>query len=184
MKVYISNYRYHWLSPYKILNAVFFWKKDYYPYDKDPPKWLNAFCVGLKAALNKIHPAISYVKIDPYDTWSMDTTLGLIVLPVLKQLKATQHGAPFTNDEDVPDALKSMNAPRVEHDYDTDEFFEARWDYILDQMIWSFEQMRAECDFGYKNLLDDEDISDYHVRQTKIKNGFRLFGKYYQNLWD
>ena len=28
MKVYISNYRDHWLSPYTILEKVCFWEKD------------------------------------------------------------------------------------------------------------------------------------------------------------
>ena len=32
------------------------------------------------------------VKIDPWDTWNMDHTLALIVLPMLRQLKEKQHG--------------------------------------------------------------------------------------------
>ena len=42
-----------------------------------------------------------YVKIDKYDTWSMDHTLSLIIVPMLKQLKATQHGSPNVDDEDL-----------------------------------------------------------------------------------
>ena len=30
------------------------------------------------------------VRIDPWDTWSMDDTLAQIILPMLKQLKNTQ----------------------------------------------------------------------------------------------
>jgi hypothetical protein len=184
LKVYISNYRNHWLSPYKIVQAATFWKKDYDPYDEEPPGWLNAICVGIQSVLDKLHPAINYVKIDRFDTWSMDETLGLIILPMLKQLKETKQGAPFTDDEDVPDAIKSMNAPRVEHSYDIDDFHFARWNYILDQMIWSFEAIQVASDFGYANLLVDEAIDEFHARQDRIKNGFRLFGKYYQGLWD
>ena len=36
------------------------------------------------------------VKIDKYDTWSMDTTLAHIVIPMLKQLKDTKHGVPLS----------------------------------------------------------------------------------------
>ncbi|WP_440233658.1 hypothetical protein, partial [Escherichia coli] len=40
MKVYISNYRDHWISPYTILEKVFFWRE----IDYDEPiidKWAN-----------------------------------------------------------------------------------------------------------------------------------------------
>ena len=42
------------------------------------------------------------IKIDPWDTWSMDLTLALIIHPMLKQLHKTSHGAPYVDDEDVP----------------------------------------------------------------------------------
>ena len=34
-----------------------------------------------------------YIKIDRYDTWSMDSTLSMIILPMLKQLKETKHAS-------------------------------------------------------------------------------------------
>ena len=42
------------------------------------------------------------VQIDKWDTWNMDATLAHIIVPMLKQLKATKHGAPYVADEDVP----------------------------------------------------------------------------------
>ena len=45
------------------------------------------------------------VRIDPWDTWSMDRTLALIIYPMLKQLHKTNHGAPCTDDDDVPELL-------------------------------------------------------------------------------
>lgn len=83
------------------------------------------------------------VKIDRWDTWSMDHTLAHIILPMLKQLKATNHGHPS-------------------------ELTEQEWDEIQNKMIWSFEQK-----------IKDED--DDHARMAE---GFRLFGRFYQNLWD
>ncbi len=44
----------------------------------------------------------------------MDYTLSHIVVPMLKQLKETKHGAPFVDDEDVPEELKSTSAPPKE----------------------------------------------------------------------
>jgi hypothetical protein len=184
MKVYISNYRDHWISPYTILKSAFFWRKDYDAYDEEPPVWLTKVCEGLKAFLDKIHPQINYVKIDSYDTYSMDETLGKIILPMLKQLKTQKQGAPLTDDEDVPDAIKSMNAPRVESPYDIDEFHFLRWDYVLDQMIWSFEQVQPDCAWEDEYHTESGDDWDgYAAHQKRIQNGFRLFGKYFQNLW-
>ena len=59
------------------------------------------------------------IHIDDYDTWSMDHTLAPIIAPMLKQLKATKHGAPFVDDEDVPEHLRSTNAKPKENKWDT-----------------------------------------------------------------
>lgn len=146
------------------------------------------------------------VRIDPWDTYSADHTLGLIILPVLKQLKETTHGAPFVDDEDVPDELKSTAAPSKENEWDTDDNHFKRWEWCLDQMIWSFENVVNDewesqfhtgnhdwywekCENGnYLMVPNEKDTSEYDVDGAKaysqrIDNGLRLFGKYYRSLW-
>ena len=202
MKVYLSKYRYHWISPYTVLEKVFFWRE----IDYDEPiidKWsdrLAPICQGIQKVLDFIHPKINYVKIDRWDTWSMDYTLSFIVVPMLKQLKETKHGAPFVDDEDVPEELKSTSAPPKENEWDTDESHFKRWDWALNEMIWAFEQNldnnseekffdhaewdEKEKDFG-KNLHKIKiDQPGLKAHQDRKANGFRLFGKYYQGLWD
>ena len=202
MKVYLSKYRYHWISPYTVLEKVFFWREIEY----DEPiidKWsdrLTPLCQGIQKVLDFIHPKINYVKIDRWDTWSMDYTLSFIIVPMLKQLKETKHGAPFVDDEDVPEELKSTSAPPKENDYDIDENHFKRWDWALNEMIWAFEQNidtnsedkffdhaewdEKEKDFG-KNLHKIKiDQPGLKAHQDRKANGFRLFGKYYQGLWD
>jgi hypothetical protein len=202
VKVYLSKYRYHWISPYTVLEKVFFWRE----IDYDEPiidKWsdrLTPLCQGIQKVLDFIHPKINYVKIDRWDTWSMDYSLSFIVVPMLKQLKETKHGAPFVDDEDVPEELKSTSAPPKENDYDTDENHFKRWDWALNEMIWAFEQNldhdsedkffdhaewdEKEKDFG-KNLHKIKiDQPGLKAHQDRKANGFRLFGKYYQGLWD
>ena len=202
MKVYLSKYRYHWISPYTVLEKVFFWRE----IDYDEPiidRWsdrLAPICQGIQKVLDFIHPKINYVKIDRWDTWSMDYTLSFIVVPMLKQLKETKHGAPFVDDEDVPEELKSTSAPPKENEWDTDENHFKRWDWALNEMIWAFEQNldnnseekffdhaewdEKEKDFG-KNLHKIKiDQPGLKAHQDRKANGFRLFGKYYQGLWD
>ena len=216
MKVWISNYRSHWISPYTIIECVFFWtawskcgrKKDIVD-DKDyvdHPKWVDKWADRIapisdfiRVVLDYIQPPIKYVKIDRWDTWSMDHTLALIILPMLKQLDITKHGAPFTEDDDVPEYLRSYMAQPKEHEWDTDSLHFMRWDWILAEMIWAFEQeLKDDDEHQFFDHSASEGIKDLNERISKLKvdekglkahqerkkNGFRLFGKYYQNLWD
>ena len=113
------------------------------------------------------------VRIDDHDTWSMDHTLAHVIHPMLVQLKATQHG--------YPNGLT-----------------EQEWDDILDEMIWTFEQKcrdNWEDDF-YGDYIEDPkngsmagsfewiDHDGMKAHQTRMTNGFKLFGKYFENLWD
>lgn len=202
MKVYLSKYRNHWLSPYTILEKIFFWREIEY----DEPiidKWsdrLTPLCQGIQSVLDFIHPKIDYVKIDKWDTWSMDYTLSHIIVPMLKQLKETKHGSPNTDDEDVPEHLRSTASEPKENEWDTDSNHFLRWDWIMDEMIWAFEQNLdtnseekffdhaewdpTEKDFNtnlHKIKIDQEGLKAHQKRKA---NGFRLFGKYYSGLWD
>ena len=150
------------------------------------------------------------VRIDRWDTWSMDRTLAYIVLPMLKQLKATKHGAPFVDDEDVPEELRSTSAPPKENEYHTDENHFKRWDWAMNEMIFAFEHLLDDSweekyrsgkhDFltvkeekngsvVYRMVTGPNDTykCDYDgidAVNKRIDNGFRLFGKYYRGLWD
>ena len=223
MKVYKSNYRHHWISPYTILKTVCFWEKDddvFYDHEDTGKgaylKWvnfLNPICQAIHKFLDIVHPKIDYVKIDYYDTWNMDSTLSPIILPLLKQLQVTKQGAPFVDDEDVPEELRSTSAPAKENEWDTDDNHFKRWDWVLDQMIWSFEQLNDDendsqfhtgvhdvksvaCDWDengkatmYQMVKGENDTSHfdgdgYKAHHEKIQVGLTLFGKYYRNLWD
>jgi len=150
------------------------------------------------------------IKIDPWDTWSMDHTLSLIIHPLLIQLKNTTHGSPLVDDEDVPEELRSTSAPPKEKEWDTDDNHHKRWEWALDEMIWAFAQKiddRAEDQFHTGKVdikfdkvnIDGEDLyemvkgpNDTHVFDRegwekwneRKRNGFRLFGKYFESLWD
>ena len=215
MKVWTSKYRNHWVSPYTILKAICFWEQDedrIYNLNDDPnnpyEKWVNfldPICVAWQRLLDFVHPRWNYVRLDEWDTWSFDHTLADIILPGLKQLRATKHGAPFVDDEDVPEGmnLRSTEAEPKENEWDTDSNHFKRWDWVLDEMIWAFEQKvddeadsrffdHSECgDEKFPWNKDGQYVSkikydkDGHQKwQERKANGFRLFGKYLEALWD
>ena len=218
MKIYLSKYRNHWLSPYTILEKVFFWRE----IDYDEPiidklsKILNPFSVVLMKFLDFIHPPINYVKIDRWDTWSMDHTLAQIILPMLKQLKETNHGYHLVDLEDVPEELRSISHEEWDsqfcfdwyHDKQFEDLGSARWDWVMNEMIWTFEQLAdddndAQFHSGVHDIIwkpvdgtelrqmekgpNDTakfDVEGYNKHQERIKKGLFLFGKYYRGLWD
>ena len=117
--------------------------------------WLGRFAPRQKVS----------VKIDRWDTWSMDYTLACIVLPMLKQFKERNMGSPQVDLKDVPESLHQSD-----NELEDDGVHE-QWNYIIDEMIWAFEQ---KCrDDGWPSK----------VHQDRMTNGFRLFGKYYEGLW-
>ena len=137
----------------------------------------------------------------------MDDTLAHIILPMLKQLQATKHGSPLVDDEDVPEHLRSTAAPPKENEYDTDDNHHLRWDWVLDEMIFAFESKlddswqdqfrKGKYEFQMKKLengmsemirgendTSETDWDGMKTYEARISNGFKLFGKYYQALWD
>lgn len=162
------------------------------------------------------------VHIDDYDVWNMNDTLSLIILPMLKKLKECKHGSGHIELEDVPEELRYTET----EDYDAQLTFDfyndndtskqklmcnihTRYDWVLDEMIWTFEQLcdedcedkfwleRGEIDlekypeddgktlvpirWKKKSVIDYEGLKTH---QDRIQNGLRLFGVYYQTLWD
>lgn len=142
------------------------------------------------------------VIIHNYDTWNMDHTLALLIVPMLKQLKKTKHGAPNVDTSDVPLFLKptQLETVRYKEEGVTDKNFFKRWDYVMDEMIWAFEQIIDDDNedkfYDHSGVDENEPDISVRVRQLKvdregldehnkrIENGLRLFGKYYRSLWD
>jgi hypothetical protein len=179
-------------------------------------KYIEPACRAVKWVLDLVHPQINIIRIDRWDTWSMDHTLSYIILPMLKQLNEIKHGAPGTDDEDVPERLRSTAAEPKEDEWDIDSNHFLRWDWIMAEMIFAFECQLDDTweekywtgewgkpDFikgekEYPNPVTGEMESTYQINsgtrkcdwdglkkeQERIANGFRLFGKYYQALWD
>jgi hypothetical protein len=182
------------------LEKICFWRV----YDQDDPwveRWssrLEPWCLVWQKFMDRVHPPIRYVKIDRYDTWNMDHTLAHIIVPMLKQLKATKQGSAQVDEEDVPEHLRPTEPAGPNNGY-TDNTVHERWEWVLAEMIWAFEQQLDDEDdakFYDHSGVDNSASLNTQINQMKIDragleahqarkaNGFRLFGKYYQGLWD
>jgi len=113
--------------------------------------------VSLGKFLKNAHRKIS-IEIDKFDTWGLDHTLALIILPALIQLKQTKHGVP---GEFIDESCEDYSNQAV-FDFmkeDKDEVFQKncdKWEETLDKMIWSFQQIAYE---DYEDKYHHGDLS-------------------------
>jgi len=163
MRVDIGKYKYY-VGPYQIAEMLMFWIPKYndkHEYTKAYDKYVHRF--GEILADTPINTLCEWidtkqkrkikVKIHDYDTWSMDYTLALIILPMLKKLKETKHGSVIVDLEDVPlqyrysDDSEYENAQRAFDFYNDEDSVKiecdhhVRWDWVLDEMIFAFEMI-------------------------------------------
>jgi hypothetical protein len=105
----------------------------------------------------------------------------------------------------VPEYLRSR--PLSEEEKARGDTVHARWDWVLDEMIWAFEQHTRDCwetdyyigevDIRFEQLKDQAgytmvkgpkdtfkvDHEGIKRHEKRMANGLRLFGKYYSTLW-
>ena len=152
--------------------------------------------------------------IDDFDVWNLDHTLALIIVPALKILKQKKQGSPFVKNEDVPEHLRATEEELKHNDTggDTDKHYFERWDWVLDEMIWAFQQKLEDWEEAYysgetdtsfvkikekdekgeelyemvngPNHTFEVDTDGMKKHEARIDNGIMLFAKYYGGLWD
>jgi hypothetical protein len=136
----------------------------------------------------------------------MDNTLALIVVPMLEKLQERKQGYPYVDDDDVPDSIKSTSALPLSDEQKNcgymDAHAEARWAWVLSEMTWAFRQhAREDWQESYYSGISDFKIVDGKLingpnntfkidhkglekHKERMRNGLRLFAKYYESLWD
>lgn len=150
----------------------------------------------------------SKIKIEPHDTWSIFNTLSPIILELLKQYKETSHSYPAKFVEYREGEWPSREAyDKAVNEDEIDPRGLKQWEYILDHMIWSFQQLAKDdyeeafhsgtIDFEMKEHKDGTmelvegpnhthqfDREGYKYFMEKIQKGVDLFAEYYLDLWD
>lgn len=217
MKVYIGPHR-NWIGPYQIAEMLCFWArpiKDEHGFKMQPEwvhhfgtwlaedkdgnnTWLTKFCEWVQSKRKRTE----WVHIDNYDVWGMDHTLALIILPMLLRLQTRKQGYGMIDDKDVPKDYRSTvpGARRGLNSGDWDRNAEARYAWMLNELIWTFEQLCDESDgesqfYDHTESSKEKDLNKsiyklkvdrvgLELHHKRIENGLRLFGKYFRTLWD
>lgn len=130
------------------------------------------------------------IVIENHDLWSLDITLANIIHPALVEFRKSTESYPYLPPSEIPEEFG--------------DDAQSYWQWILEEMIWSFEQIssdgKAEEQFysdekpenaeGWTRIehlndkghfwCNEKGMAEYHER---INRGTNLFGKYYSNLW-
>jgi hypothetical protein len=103
---------------------------------------------------------VKKISIDTFDTWSLDNTLALIILPALLQYK--QGGRCGCPPAFMQDVRGSPYDTQYSFDFCTDTYAEAEqaaqdgWIKVVDKMIWSFMQLvKDDYESQYHHNVDD-----------------------------
>lgn len=173
-----------YIGPYK--NTTPGWK-----FFRDTCKWESETIHKMYGWIAKIYDWRERkikIKTHRYDHWSVDYTISLIALPILKDLRTNLHGCPATCLEEGEEYEYSME----------------RWKLILNKIIWAHEQIineeidafyivRGEWIIGEPNPktkcspVTSTNVINWdamHAYEERIQEGLELFGRYYRNLWD
>lgn len=176
MKVKIGPYL-SWWGPYQIfglLTKIGFSREMTDRLAEWSPQWFTDICQWI---YNKRKRKIKVV-IDDYDIWGLDVTLAYIILPAIKKMKEAKAGVPGVMYDHKPDDLnitleKEEKATRL-------------WNEVLDDIIWSFEQVIADYSGERLSNYETNDGYDWTKRRdylARVQKGFDLFGKYYTSFW-
>lgn len=140
-------------------------------------------------AMLKLFQKKDFIIIESHDVWSVDSTLAKIIVPLLKEYRNNLTGYPVSIDlKDVPKELRD------------EEDMSKAWEYIVDEMIWAFSQkdtdwenqfyvLRTDIDYKEINIPIKEELwakndkKGHDKYYRRIQKGYKLFGRYYDNLW-
>lgn len=139
------------------------------------------------------------------DTWSLDHTLSPIILSALLKFKECSK-----DYKGIPGLLLCEMFPEVAYDHTEEQYDQAsaRWEEILDTMIYAFNLKNEPKiqDYAFKfnhsffedtspdeftrmdfSVTNEEEYERYKfdekAYQDKVTEGHMLFGKYLKCLW-
>jgi hypothetical protein len=145
----------HWYNVRKLEDKYLKWRHKKYAWDiaESEHDWIdNTMLKFFDVWQTVLHYTINQIQkrrerkvkvhVDRWDVWNANETLAHVILPVLERLRETKQGAPFVDLEDVPKKLRGEKLTKKQRENGEvgDDHFK-RWDYVLDAMIWSFQEI-------------------------------------------
>jgi hypothetical protein len=132
----------------------------------------------------------------------------MILYPLFKQLKETNHGYFRVKDEDAPEFISSKNAFENHEDSGWDSNAKARYDWVMNEILFALECDNSDWEDKYTIQAAEIDWTEHPddvgktsvplrwktegkydwdgrmAQMDRIANGFRLMGVYWSGMWD
>lgn len=178
MKVYLSRKKTNSVSPLVFASWIFFWRE--IEYNRETymwaERWFRPIINLAKWVLDWVNPTITYVRVDNYDVHNAHATLATVILPVLVRYQEVSISVINVDDDDVPiEIFEDIE----DGEHRKRRINEVKWKWLLNELVWTFKQIRDGHDYPLYVLTQSE-IIEWRERK---KNALRLFGKYFEHLW-
>lgn len=168
-----------WYGPYALARTLNPWKNQ----DKAEDfidRWGECFArikplVRLFEWIDSKRKDTVKVRLDKWDHFDAYMVIAAMVAPLLKAMQEDHRGSPMVDANDVPSYVtKGMDEQDAIH---------VRWGYVLEEIIWAMEQVRPNFNWEEQYYDNDELYVKRDKHEARMAEGFRLFGKYFMNLW-
>ena len=125
------------------------------------PQWVRQCTMGtwVERVLSKPRPHTFVCSVSANDTFRLTHNLSQVIIHLLTELRKVARSCPNIDMADIP-----LNI-RVKHTYGA-RLPLVYWQWILDEMIFAFSTAHTASP----------------AQAARVKNGMRLFGKYYLHL--
>lgn len=151
------------------------------------------------------------VHIDNWDIWNADLAIALIVHPLLLKLRESGHYAGFIHDDDVPEELRNGDSNDGDMYFKKSDYILDKMIFAFEHLAnpeWEDEYIDIQGDMKFIAIdldnnevdadeydgeimyrVDMSDVSNHTDDDTiakineEIREGLRLFGKYFRTLW-
>lgn len=176
---FIYKARGNWYGPYSLARTLNPWR-DPEAAEAFIEKWGNRFSrikplENLFEWIESKRKDTVKAKLDHWDHFDAYTVIAAAALPLLKAMREDMRGSAIVDEEDVPEAVTAHLTE--------DEKIHARWEWVVDEIIWALEQVQPNYDWEEQYYDIDKSYELREEHQKQMANGFRLFGKYFMNLW-
>lgn len=112
--------------------------------------------------------------VDERASWGVGSWLNEVMPKVLMKISGSEYGTPFAFFDDAED-----------DSYEARKKADKKYDQVLIDLIWAFEEMKKLEDFDIKQYSDvKEAIADYQVREIKAKEKLKLLIDYFWEIGD
>jgi hypothetical protein len=148
------------------------------------PNWVFVASLKIESALDHVYGTYYFVMdflvprrkvsvvVEDHDVYNTTETLAIIIVPTLIKSLENYDNYRSVDNVDLPEELRSKGQRVTEFTSDGLEnpLFRKRWEWVISEITSAF------------SAFDDDSLSRDKPNSPRVKNGLRLFSKYFSRM--